>query len=248
VREVWDGRVSTIGSGSDFVAFQDFAGVPSVDLGFNHGPGGPTWHYHSNYDSWHWMDNFGDPGWHYHAAISRVWGLLTLELANSPVIPFSAVDYATALARYVDSLKDVAESSPQRPTSAARFTFKRLESALEKFRRAAAVLDDEAKALNQISSSGTSWPGTDGPVLRRLRSVNRRYKLLERFLLHPDGLDGRSWFKHTVFAPGLWTGYSGATFPGILESLESGDDGGVVRWEKIIAGQLDDLAVFLDGE
>jgi N-acetylated-alpha-linked acidic dipeptidase len=44
-----------MGSGSDFTAFQDFAGIPSLDVGFTTGPKDPVYHYHSNYDSFHWM-------------------------------------------------------------------------------------------------------------------------------------------------------------------------------------------------
>ena len=34
VRDTWNGHISTMGSGSDFTAFQDFAGIPSLDMGF----------------------------------------------------------------------------------------------------------------------------------------------------------------------------------------------------------------------
>jgi len=60
-----------------------------------------------------------------------------------------------------------------------------------------------------------------------VRNVNDKYKYLERQFLHPEGLDGRTWFKHVVFAPGIWTGYAGATFPGITESIERGDRAGI---------------------
>lgn len=55
VRDTWDGNIRTMGSGSDFTAFQDFAGIPSLDVGFAAGPKDPVYHYHSNYDSFHWM-------------------------------------------------------------------------------------------------------------------------------------------------------------------------------------------------
>ena len=74
--------------------------------------------------------------------------------------------------------------------------------------------------------------------------------------MHKEGLDGRSWFKHVVFAPGLWTGYAGATFPGLVEAVDRGDREGVEvslnvsprwtlltlgqRWSKIIEKNIDD--------
>jgi len=103
VYDVWDKRISTMGSGSDFTAFQDYAGIPSVDMGFSGGKETPVYHYRefmpirfsysamlncpdSNYDSFHWMDLYGDPGFHYHATISRVWALLAARIVEIPII------------------------------------------------------------------------------------------------------------------------------------------------------------------
>ena len=71
-----------------------------------------------------------------------------------------------------------------------------------------------------------------------LKRTNGKYKMLERQFLFAEGLDNRPWFKHTIFAPGLWTGYAGATFPGLVESIAAGDTKGVRRWEGIITGQV----------
>ena len=54
VADVWDQEIHTMGSGSDFTAFQDYAGIPSVDMGFRGGKDSPVYHYHSNYDSFSW--------------------------------------------------------------------------------------------------------------------------------------------------------------------------------------------------
>lgn len=51
VREQWSGEIAPLGSGSDFTAFLDFAGITSLDMGFRPGPDSPIYHYHSNYDS-----------------------------------------------------------------------------------------------------------------------------------------------------------------------------------------------------
>ena len=42
----------------------------------------------------------------------------------------------------------------------------------------------------------------------------------ERRLTNPDGLPGRSWFKHEIYAPGQYTGYEAKTIPGVREALE----------------------------
>jgi len=61
---------------------------------------------------------------------------------------------------------------------------------------------------------------------------------LERQFLYEKGLDQRSWFKHVVFAPGLWTGYAGAVFPGLTEAIDGKDYGNAQRWVGIIEGKL----------
>ena len=68
--------------------------------------------------------------------------------------------------------------------------------------------------------------------------MNDRLKYLERAFLWEKGLDGRNWFKHVVFAPGRWTGYAGATFPGLVESVEDGNVGGVYKWISIVGGRI----------
>lgn len=60
------------------------------------------------------------------------------------------------------------------------------------------------------------------------------------------GLDDRPWFKHVVFAPGKWTGYAGATFPGIVEALEANDKEGAFKWVGIVTGLVHGAAEHLE--
>jgi N-acetylated-alpha-linked acidic dipeptidase len=46
---------------------------------------------------------------------------------------------------------------------------------------------------------------------------------VEQDLLAPDGLSGRPWFKHTIFAPGSYLGYSAEILPGVSEALDRRD-------------------------
>ena len=105
VRDTWDAHIRTIGSGSDFTAFQDIAGIPALDLGFQRGKEDSIYHYHSNFDSFHWMQQFGDPGWHYHATTARIIGLVVAKLVETPVIPFRAANYSKSLLDYVEHNK-----------------------------------------------------------------------------------------------------------------------------------------------
>ena len=228
IRDLWDGTISTMGSGSDFTAFQDFAGIPSVDLGFGGGPGDPVYHYHSNYDSFAWMDKFADPDWTYHVAMTKVWALYAAALVETPVIAFNATDYAVGLDTYLHSVKNLSISSPHESIrSLPLFTL--LENAIFRLHNVSTVFDARAAALASKISEGVPWWRwwRKAQLYAEVKRVNEGYKYLERKFLYKEGLDSRPWFKHVVFAPGLWTGYAGATFPGLVESVDRGDAEGV---------------------
>lgn len=235
VYDLWDKKISTMGSGSDFTAFQDFAGIPSLDMGFGAtGPKDPIYHYHSNYDSYAWMVKYGDPTFNYHITASKLWSLLAAKLVEEPVIAFNATDYALGLARYLDSVKArVAESEF---TFDTKNSFTGLDKAIKHLTDAAARFDAHAA---RIAAAAASKHNIHNPYMQRklyaeVRAVNVQYKYLERAFLYAKGLDSRTWFKHVVFAPGLWTGYAGATFPGLVEAIQFGDHAGLSKWTGII--------------
>ncbi|TLD33032.1 hypothetical protein PspLS_01414 [Pyricularia sp. CBS 133598] len=267
VRDVWDGRISTIGSGSDFTAFQDFAGIPCVDIGFSAHPNDAVYHYHSNYDSFYWMQNFGDPGFVYHRTMAQILGLVVAKLADKPVIQFGVKNYADKLMGYIDKVEDklnaamagiTLESQPdlspeqhlfelrashhadtiQQKGSAESFKreLTRLREAADKFSRRAKAVDDLADKLRKRVEDELPW--WQWPAKIKLgwdiRKLNNKLKVIERQFLYAKGLDGRSWFKSVIFAPGLWTGYAGAVFPGLQESIDSRDFENAIRWVDII--------------
>lgn len=101
--EIWkqdQSKLGTLGAGSDYVAFQDIAGVSSIDFGFK----GEPFPYHSVYDNFEWMEKFGDPGFLYHTLLGQVWGLLVLEMCDAPILPLSLSAYAAALENQVEEL------------------------------------------------------------------------------------------------------------------------------------------------
>lgn len=220
VRDTWDGHISTMGSGSDFTAFQDFAGVPSFDYAYKRGEKDAVYQYHSNYDSFHWMDQFGDPDWQHHISMAKIWSLTVAYLSEPAVLSFNVTDYASGLAQYLDSLKSKSNSP-----AASNFDLTPLETAISALSDSAASFDSHTASLTKQLGADLRWWKFWKKIrlLFQIRAANDKYKVFERKFLHEQGLDGRNWFKHVVFAPGLWTGYSGATFPGLVESLDDGN-------------------------
>ncbi|KAI1974864.1 hypothetical protein LOZ51_001661 [Ophidiomyces ophidiicola] len=242
VWDTWNKNISPMGSGSDFTAFQDFAGVSSIDIGFVRGPNNPVYHYHSNYDSFYWMEHFGDPGWHYHIAIAKIWSLMAAYLSETPVLAMSAADYATSLHEYLDSVKHTVKIN-----KTPSLNFHPLENSISKLRHAAAKFDEYAASLSASLKKDIPWWQYWKKIVLyfKIRAANDKYKLLERSFLYKEGLDGRNWYKHVVFAPGRWTGYSGATYPGLVESIEDGDMANAKKWRDLIKAKIDDATKIL---
>lgn len=117
--DVWNERngahIQTLGTGSDFTVFLDHLGIPSVDFGFGPGGSDAVYHYHSNYDSFYWIDNFVNNSWAYHKAAAEFMGLLTITLSQHAVIDFHYEEYADVLTTGLDNIleqhKDVFDAS-----------------------------------------------------------------------------------------------------------------------------------------
>ena len=68
--------------------------------------------------------------------------------------------------------------------------------------------------------------------------MNEKLFRLERALLSTNGLPGRPWYRHRLYAPGTYSGYNGVTLPGIREAMDG------QRWD-IANGQASELAATL---
>ncbi|KAM5504077.1 putative glutamate carboxypeptidase II [Microsporum canis] len=239
ILDVWGGNIAVMGSGSDFTAFQDFAGIPSLDYGFVAGDGDPVYQYHSNYDSFDWMDRFGDVGFEYHLAMAKLWSLTAAYLSETPVLALNATSYGIALKQYLDSVKDTVP-----PEARSKFNFSSLDDAISAFCEKAVKFDAYAESLaTELDNGGHWWSRLI--LYFKIRFANQKYKFIERKFLYNKGLDNRGWFKHVIFAPGRWTGYSGATFPGLVESFEDNDLDNAEKWRDIIKSKIDEAAELL---
>lgn len=184
------------------------------------------------------MSKFADPGFIYHRTTAQVLSLMTAKLADEPLLSFEAATYANELDKYVGKVEDkltaatsplagaseptdkdeivalrgaVIREAPVGDVAAFRRSLTKLHEAITGLLVEARKLDAKRAELQVEVADEIPW--WNWPKKLRLsfevRKVNTKYKYLERDFLYPEGLDGRSWFKHVVFAPGLWTGYSG---------------------------------------
>jgi N-acetylated-alpha-linked acidic dipeptidase len=191
-------HLGALGAGSDYVAFIDHLGVASLSLGF----GGPNLEgvYHSIYDDPVWFEKFADPGLVYGAALSQVTATTLLRLANAPVLPFEFGGFAATVRRYVDQIQKQSET---------KVDFQLVLAELAKTEADAKAYE---AALANVSSilDNTRWA-----------AANQALYETERSLTLPKGLPGRDWYRHQIYAPGLYTGYGVKTLPGIREAVEA---------------------------
>jgi N-acetylated-alpha-linked acidic dipeptidase len=191
--------VTRLGSGSDYTVFLNFLGVPVADLTFD----GPYGVYHSVYDSFTWMDRIGDPGYLYHATLARFWAVAGLRLAECDVAPLDYAAYAREVLSYLGEVQQAASArSVDVDLSPARRAAERWEAA------AASLADDVRSALVDVDPA-------------RLARLHASLLTEERTLLDPDGLPGRPWFKHLIYAPRPT--YSALVLPALTEAVEARD-------------------------
>jgi N-acetylated-alpha-linked acidic dipeptidase len=190
-------HVSDLGSGSDFTPFLQHVGVPSTDVG----SGGPYGVYHSVFDNYAWFTLNADPHFVYLQQMARVLGIETLRMADTDVLPYDYEAYAREVKAYIESAKRKAED-----TKVPGLDFAPALTAVGKFATAA----EHAHKL-QLNPPGD------------LAQFNATLRATETALVSQAGLPNRPWYKHTIYAPGEYTGYSAVVIPGVNEAIEAKD-------------------------
>jgi N-acetylated-alpha-linked acidic dipeptidase len=237
LRQRADLRIGALGSGTDFTAFVDHLGIASLSLGF--GGEDEQGIYHSIYDDFYWYTHFSDFEFVYGRALAQTVGSAVMRLADAEVLPYDFVDLADTVQKYTKELQKLLEDKqeeirerdqeldegvfratldPRRPTVAPpreevpqHLNFAPMQNAVEKLARSA---DRYRKALTQ-KQAGLGKSSADS-----LRALNAMLIESERKLTNEDGLPRRPWYKHLLYAPGVYTGYDVKTVPGVREGIE----------------------------
>ena len=239
-RERSDLRIGALGSGSDYTPFLQHLGVASLNLGYSGEGGGGS--YHSVYDSLDHYKRFGDPSFDYGIALAQTAGRAMLRLANAEVLPFEFLGVADSVGRYVkeitklsdDMRQQTAEKNrqiregtlaayfdPERPhvvpkpkPAVPALTFKPLQDAVAKLQASSKRFSDQ---MNQWRLAGRKLPAPVEETLDQILFGS------ERAFTRAGGLPQRPWFKHQIYAPGLYTGYGVKTLPAVREAIEQRD-------------------------
>ncbi len=227
--------IGALGSGSDYSTFLQHLGVPSLNVGFG-GEGESAGSYHSIYDSYDHFVRFDDPGLVYGTVLSQTVGRMVLRLADAEVLPLRFTDLAVTVKGYLAEVRTLVTTRQRQDATRAGLRsagiFKLASDPkaavaelpavaptpmieLATLENAVARLEASARAYDAtLSAKGASL---DAATRDRL---NKALIGIDQALLIPEGLPGRAWYKHALYAPGRFTGYGAKTLPGVREAIE----------------------------
>jgi N-acetylated-alpha-linked acidic dipeptidase len=163
-----------------------------------------------------------------------------MRLADAELLPLDFVNFADTMERYTKDLQKLladkqdeirernqeldegmfkATFDPRRPTVAPakeeippHLNFAPMQNAVDSLTRA-------AKHYQQALSQKQASLGDDA-MAAKLGALNQALMESERRLTNADGLPRRPWYKHLLYAPGVYSGYGAKTIPGVREGIE----------------------------
>jgi N-acetylated-alpha-linked acidic dipeptidase len=213
-------RVGDLGSGSDFTPFLQHVGVPSTDVS----SGGPYGVYHSTFDDFAWYTQNADPHFVYLQEMARVFGLEALRMADADVLPYDYVNYAREISNYIDRAKHKAGDDGLNSLD---------------FGPAQAAAGRLANAAGKAQTLETAASGN-------LAGLNLVLRQTETAFISPAGLPNRPWYRHTIYAPGEFTGYSAVVIPGVNEAIDAKNAGLAAAQLTVLTQALDRAASALE--
>jgi len=193
-----DVPVGDLGSGSDYTAFLQHAGVPSSDVSSS----GSYGVYHSVFDNFAWFKRFGDPDFLYEQEMARVFGLEAVRMADADVLPYNYEEYGREVSAYIEAAQKRSD---------------------DKFGKGALDFAGVNAAAKHFQAAATKILAKQKNPPRDVVRLNDALRNAERAMLDPKGLPHRPFFRHVIYAPGEYTGYAAVVIPGVNEALDKGD-------------------------
>ena len=255
--------IEALGSGSDYSSFLQHIGIATLNLGYGGEDDGGA--YHSLYDSYDHYRRFGDPGFVYGVTLSQTSGHAVLRFADADILPYSYTDFADTVDGYVKQLQKLTDSmrtaAVEQNQLIAQHVFNLAADPTQPYfppaEQSAVPYLDFAPLNNALVKLNTSAAGYDAARSAQITAgikldtsqvakLNTLLQGMEQDLLYAPGLPGRPWYKHMIYAPGLYTGYGVKTLPGVREAIEQKQWDVATKYIPIIANTLDNYGARLD--
>lgn len=198
-------ELAALGSGADFVAFQDYLGLPTLSMQFDFDGSYGT--YHSNYDSRYFVEHFSDPGFEIARTMSRIFGLAVMRLAGAQVLPYRYSHYARKISDYLDSASGWARDEDGREL---------VKLNLSASQAGAAAILSRAEALERRIDRGLE---SGRSANESHASLNDRLARLEQTLLDEGQGPSQRWYRHVIYGWNIYSLYEGQPLPGLAEAI-----------------------------
>ena len=248
--------LGAMGSGSDYSSFIQHVGVPSLNIGFGgENEGGE---YHSIYDSYDHYSKYKDPGFAYGVTLAQTAGRAALRLSEADALPFDFTALHKTVKGYIAELMNNVEQMREKakvenelvntkayavaadpteglklPTLVEEVPYVDFASILNALTR----LEKSAEQVEQIKVNADA---------QKLAAINAKIYAAEQTLLMTKGLPRRPWYKHSLYAPGFYTGYGVKTIPGVREAIEQKDWSETRTQIEEVAAAINRLATYLE--
>jgi N-acetylated-alpha-linked acidic dipeptidase len=235
IRKHGDLMVEALGDGSDYTAFQDFAGISTLDLSFGGEDDGDQ--YHSIYDDFYWYTHFADTDFVYGRALAQTGGTSVMRIADADLLPFDYAPQSEAITKYETELEKLlkdkqdefternlqltegvftAAADPRKPTVAPPaeivppfINFAPMKNAIDLLKKSSEHYSKALAAWQAKSSPGASTDLVNADLLK-----------IPRLFLNEKGLPERPWFKNQIYAPGAYTGYGAKPIAAVREYMD----------------------------
>jgi N-acetylated-alpha-linked acidic dipeptidase len=224
--------LAALGSGADFVAFQDYLGLPTLSMQFDFDGSYGT--YHSNYDSRYYVEHFSDPGFQVAHTLTQMFGLAVMRLADAQVLPFRYSHYARKILEYLEGADGWTRDGDGNEVA-------KLDLASSK--AIAAEIAARAVALERkMDSDLEAGRGTD----EARASLNDQLTHLEQSLLDESGSPSERWYRHVIYGWNIYSLYEGQPLPGLAEAIRLKDPERILRETARIESALRRMRASLD--
>ncbi|MEO6980878.1 MAG: transferrin receptor-like dimerization domain-containing protein [Mucilaginibacter sp.] len=250
------GKLEPLGSGSDFSSFLQHLGIPTLDIAFGGEDGGGE--YHSIYDSFDDYRRFKDSSFKYGVALAQTAGHAVLRMADAELLPFDFRHLQTTIDKYVTELNELTDKTRENtdienqlikandfalaadPTKheqmpVAKDTVPKLD-----FTALKSAVDTLKKVADKLAANWATASQTNG----NNDKMNKMLYRAEQQLLS-EGLPRRPWYRHTIYAPGFYTGYGVKTLPGIREAIEQRNWKEAQEQVAVVAKSINNLVTYL---
>jgi N-acetylated-alpha-linked acidic dipeptidase len=225
-------ELASLGSGADFVAFQDHLGLPTLQMEFDFE--GSYGAYHSNYDTRQYVERFSDPGFAVGRTLTQVLGLSVMRFVGAPVLPFRYSHYGRKMTEFLDTASTWMLDDDGKHVVALE---------LRAARRLATTITDRAASLERRIDAGLA---SGSLTADSARTLNDQLVRLEQTLLDESEPADKRWYRHVIYGWNIYSLYDGQPLPGLAQAIRMRDQQAVNREVSRIEAALTRLLAALD--